>query len=53
MQSLCDTIRLLGCFSSLTELTDSSEIISTKEEAAFHSVFTGSVLEPRLLDFFV
>lgn len=46
MQSLCDTIKLLGCFSSETELLDSSDFILAIEEPSFHNLFTGNVLKP-------
>ncbi|RZF45662.1 hypothetical protein LSTR_LSTR010613 [Laodelphax striatellus] len=47
--SLCDTLRLLGCFSSLTKLEENEEVItSAREENTFHNLFTGNVLEPSL-----
>lgn len=47
--SLCDTLRLLGCFSSFTKLEENEEVItSPREENTFHNLFTGNVLEPSL-----
>ncbi|XP_039275905.1 WD repeat and FYVE domain-containing protein 3 [Nilaparvata lugens] len=47
--SLCDTLRLLGCFSPLTKLEENEEVVtSAREENTFHNLFTGNVLEPSL-----
>ena len=44
--SLCDTLRLLGCFSSNTKLLESHVVPSVNYHAPFLGLFTGSVLEP-------
>ena len=47
LTSLCDTLRLLGCFSQNTELEDSEDIFSiSREENTFHNLFSGNVMEP-------
>lgn len=46
MHSLCDTVRLLGCFSPATEITEDTEFIA-KEESSFHALFVGNVSCPR------
>lgn len=50
MTSLCDTLRLLGCFSPLKIpcLSESDmEIPSSTIQAAYNNLFTGYVLEPE------
>ncbi|XP_014261988.1 WD repeat and FYVE domain-containing protein 3 isoform X2 [Cimex lectularius] len=48
LTSLCDTLRLLGCFSDKTlfEVADSSILPSTDD--TFHNLFIGNVQEPTL-----
>lgn len=49
--SLCNTLRLLGCFSTTTELTDKR--ISRCDESAkhyFHSLFMSNPLQPEFDD---
>lgn len=47
--SLCDTLRLLGCFSEKTVLEESEDFVKmTNEEIHFHNLFTGNVIEPNL-----
>ncbi|KAK6633574.1 hypothetical protein RUM44_004181 [Polyplax serrata] len=48
IQSLCDTIKLLGCFSSETELLENTEFILAKEELSFLTLFTGNVINPTI-----
>lgn len=47
--SLCDTLRLLGCFSLTTQLEDNQIEISVSEELQqyYHRIFTGNVLQPE------
>lgn len=50
MTSLCDTIRLLGCFSSerietIPECND--EITNNSFQESFHNLFVSSVLNPK------
>ncbi|XP_034186854.1 WD repeat and FYVE domain containing 3 bchs isoform X3 [Osmia lignaria lignaria] len=44
--SLCDTLRLLGCFSTQTKLTEIDLIPNINYHNVLSSLFTGSVLEP-------
>lgn len=49
--SLCDTLRLLGCFSNSTTTTHSSRCSNIPNEAAkryFHSLFIGNPLQPDI-----
>uniref|UniRef100_A0A1B6CRC4 Uncharacterized protein n=1 Tax=Clastoptera arizonana TaxID=38151 RepID=A0A1B6CRC4_9HEMI len=47
--SLCDTLRLLGCFSPITVLDDGEEeSVSKKEESTFQNLFSGNVLEASI-----
>lgn len=48
--SLCDTLRLLGCFGLTTQLEDNQIEISVSEELQqyYHRIFTGNVLQPEL-----
>ncbi|CAK9831938.1 WD repeat and FYVE domain-containing protein 3 [Anthophora retusa] len=48
--SLCDTLRLLGCFSTLTKLTEIDIVPTTNYHNMLSSLFTGSVLEPVFPD---
>ncbi|XP_046392591.1 WD repeat and FYVE domain-containing protein 3 isoform X2 [Ischnura elegans] len=43
--SLCDTIRLLGCFSNQQYLEEMDDVVISKEETTFHNLFTGNVLD--------
>lgn len=48
--SLCDTLRLLGCFTATTQLPDRPDT-ETKDPTLtnyFHSIFTGNVLQPNI-----
>lgn len=46
--SLCDTLRLLGCFGTTTKLTDQPMFEHNSEtQNYFHNVFTGDVLLPQ------
>lgn len=47
--SLCDTLRLLGCFSNATTTSDSTSCSNIPNETAkryFHSLFIGNPLQP-------
>lgn len=48
--SLCDTLRLLGCFTLTTQLPD--QTVSESRDPAvtnyFHSIFTGNILQPNI-----
>lgn len=45
--SLCDTLRLLGCFSNETQLDDYIDLITTSlEENVFHNIFTSNINNP-------
>ncbi|XP_050525205.1 WD repeat and FYVE domain-containing protein 3 isoform X2 [Daktulosphaira vitifoliae] len=47
LTSLCDTLRLLGCFSNETQLDDYIDIINiTLEENIFHNIFTSNITNP-------
>lgn len=49
--SLCDTLRLLGCFSSTTQLPDRPESSEARDSTFtnyFHSIFTGNILQPNI-----
>lgn len=48
LTSLCDTLRLLGCFSSQQYLDEYDETTAAREENTFHNLFTSNILEPRL-----
>ncbi|XP_067008592.2 WD repeat and FYVE domain-containing protein 3 [Anabrus simplex] len=48
LTSLCDTLRLLGCFSSQQQLDDCDETLTPREENTFHNLFTGNILEPSI-----
>ncbi|XP_063226772.1 WD repeat and FYVE domain-containing protein 3 isoform X2 [Bacillus rossius redtenbacheri] len=48
MTSLCDTLRLLGCFSPRRQLDECDDTVAPREEATFHNVFSGNVLQPSL-----
>lgn len=43
---MCDTLRLLGCFSTQTKLTEIDIISITNYHNMLSSLFTGNVLEP-------
>ncbi|KAH0568814.1 WD repeat and FYVE domain-containing protein 3 [Cotesia glomerata] len=44
--SLCDTLRLLGCFSSQTTLTECNHPVPSNYHNTWQSLFNGNVLEP-------
>lgn len=47
--SLCDTLRLLGCFSCSTTLVEQQQAtddVGREIQAYFHNIFTGNVLQP-------
>lgn len=44
--SLCDTLRLLGCFSTQTKLTETDVILSVNHHNTLSTLFNGKVLEP-------
>lgn len=49
LTSLCDTLRLLGCFSAEKVNTlreNHTEVPSGKSQDHFHNLFVGSVLNP-------
>lgn len=48
--SLCDTLRLLGCFSTQTKLIEMDMIPTMNYHNMLISLFTGSVLEPVFPD---
>lgn len=48
--SLCDTLRLLGCFSMTTELGEQNCSVSPKAQQYFHSIFSGNTLQPEIDD---
>ncbi|XP_059488715.1 WD repeat and FYVE domain-containing protein 3 [Neocloeon triangulifer] len=51
--TLCDSIRLLGCFSSQKTIPETSEDLPSpnqKDESIFQKVFTGNVLNPAVDD---
>lgn len=48
--SLCDTLRLLGCFSTQTKLIEMDMIPTMNYHNMLVSLFTGSVLEPVFPD---
>ncbi|KMR04720.1 wd repeat and fyve domain-containing protein 3 [Lasius niger] len=48
--SLCDTLRLLGCFSTQTKITEMDMIPTVNYHNMLVSLFTGSVLEPVFPD---
>ncbi|XP_029662380.1 WD repeat and FYVE domain-containing protein 3 isoform X2 [Formica exsecta] len=48
--SLCDTLRLLGCFSTQTKITEMDMIPTVNYHNMLVSLFTGSVLEPVFSD---
>ncbi|XP_047001362.1 WD repeat and FYVE domain-containing protein 3 [Schistocerca americana] len=50
LTSLCDTLRLLGCFSSQQQLEECDDTLLSKEENTFHNLFIGNVLEPSIPD---
>lgn len=48
--SLCDTLRLLGCFGTTTTLGDlpiAVDTMSPDVQKYFHNIFTGDVLQPE------
>ncbi|XP_059046581.1 WD repeat and FYVE domain-containing protein 3 [Achroia grisella] len=45
MTTLCDTIRLLGCFTEDTELQNDVEVGDIELYEVFHEIFTGNILE--------
>lgn len=47
---MCDTLRLLGCFSTQTKLTEIDLIPNINYHNVLSSLFTGSVLEPTFPD---
>lgn len=58
--SLCDTLRLLGCFTETAQLRDVADVAGERDATAgggrewqetqhfFHALFTGSVVQPEL-----
>lgn len=49
MTSLCDTLRLLGCFSSekIDALSECNfELPSTKSQDTYHNLFIGNIINP-------
>ncbi|XP_071644042.1 WD repeat and FYVE domain-containing protein 3 isoform X2 [Temnothorax longispinosus] len=48
--SLCDTLRLLGCFSTQTKITEMDMIPTMNYHNMLISLFTGSILEPVFPD---
>lgn len=46
--SLCDTLRLLGCFGTRSEIenTTNSTVLDDRKREYFQSVFIGNILEP-------
>ncbi|KAJ4438847.1 hypothetical protein ANN_14800 [Periplaneta americana] len=48
LTSLCDTLRLLGCFSSQQYLDECDETTAAREENTFHNLFTSNILEPSI-----
>ncbi|KAL1139731.1 hypothetical protein AAG570_006709 [Ranatra chinensis] len=51
LTSLCDTLRLLGCFTQHTKIEDCEDILSfSRDDSTFHTIFIGSVIEPNLPD---
>ncbi|KAJ9586850.1 hypothetical protein L9F63_019532, partial [Diploptera punctata] len=48
LTSLCDTLRLLGCFSNQQYLDECDEMTAAREENTFHNLFTGNILEPSI-----
>lgn len=48
--SLCDTLRLLGCFSASTQLEEEKRLIPAcdKSHQYFHSIFSSNPLQPEL-----
>lgn len=48
--SLCDTLRLLGCFSTQTKITEMDMIPTMNYHNVLISLFTGSILEPVFPD---
>lgn len=45
MTTLCETIRLLGCFTEDTELLNDKENGDPELYEVFHELFTGNILE--------
>lgn len=45
MTTLCETIKLLGCFTEDKELLDDEECGDQRLYAVFHEMFTGNILE--------
>lgn len=45
--SLCDSLRLLGCFTSQKTLQDCDDTFLSKEENTFYNLFISNILEPR------
>ena len=45
MTTLCETIRLLGCFINETELQNDTEPGDAELYEVFHEVFTSNILE--------
>ncbi|XP_025205063.1 WD repeat and FYVE domain-containing protein 3 [Melanaphis sacchari] len=51
LTSLCDTLRLLGCFSNEIQLDDYIDLITTSlEENVFHNIFTSNIINPIITD---
>lgn len=54
--SLCDTLRLLGCFGTTTKLGDLTDItvtdatVNIETQKYFHKIFTNDVLQPEFND---
>lgn len=47
MATLCDTIRLLGCFTDDRELLNDTETGDLELYEVFHDIFTGNILEMK------
>lgn len=45
MTTLCETVRLLGCFSEDTELPNDIESGEAELYEVFHEIFTGNILD--------
>lgn len=48
--SLCDTLRLLGCFGTKSELGEQNCNTSPQAQQYFHSIFSGNTLQPEVDD---
>ncbi|XP_018321850.1 WD repeat and FYVE domain-containing protein 3 [Agrilus planipennis] len=55
MTSLCDTLRLLGCFVGekievITDISSIGEIIDSETPECFHRLFTSNIIKPEFPD---